>query len=312
MEESYVLHLRQQYQTFQDLYLCYCGYARCKPLHSYGPAVRPNYLLHYIIEGRGIFQINGATYALGAGEGFLIEPNKQTFYQADAQEPWSYLWIGFDGSSAESCLRIIGLDSERLIFRCRDERGRLKELVEEMLCHNNMNAQTDFILQSLLCAFFAQLLEGMDSKYNRLSQTDRENLYVHKAVEFIRNNYADGITVNDVARYVALHRSYLFALFQKVLHMSPQEYLTLFRLTRAKEELTLTDAPVSAIALNCGYQDPQVFTKAFKNKFGITPLKYRKSDREKAKRSLEHLPGAAEAGEDNPAEAAPQAGLPPE
>lgn len=53
MEESYVLHLRQQYQKFSDLYLCYCGYARCEPLHSYGPAVRPNYLLHYIMDGRG-------------------------------------------------------------------------------------------------------------------------------------------------------------------------------------------------------------------------------------------------------------------
>ena len=111
MEESYVLMLRQRYQTFQDLYLCYCGYARCEPLHSYGPAVRPNYLLHYVVEGRGIFQMGGATHALSKGEGFLIEPNKQTFYQADAQEPWTYLWIGFDGTGAEKCLRSVGLGS---------------------------------------------------------------------------------------------------------------------------------------------------------------------------------------------------------
>ncbi len=40
MEESYVLHLQNQYQKFSDFYLCYCGHARCAPLHSYGPAVR--------------------------------------------------------------------------------------------------------------------------------------------------------------------------------------------------------------------------------------------------------------------------------
>ena len=114
MEDSYVLHLRQQYQIFTDLYLCYCGYAYCEPLHSYGPAVRPNYLLHYIMSGKGIYQIDGATHTLGKGEGFLIEPNKQTFYQADVQEPWSYLWIGFDGSNVERCLRTIGLDGEHL------------------------------------------------------------------------------------------------------------------------------------------------------------------------------------------------------
>lgn len=286
MEDSQVLHLLQQYQMFKEFYLCYCGYANCQPLHSYGPAVRPNYLLHYIVDGRGIFQVGGITYALGRGEGFLIEPNKQTFYQADAQEPWTYLWIGFDGTNAEGCLRAVGLDADRLTFRF-DDGGRLTGLVREMLRHNTMSTQNDFLLQSLLCQFFACLSNGISSKIDRLSKEDRENRYVHKAVEFIRNHYIESITVNDVANYVALHRSYLFALFQKVLHISPQEYLTLFRLTRAKEELTLTDVPVANIARNCGYQDPQVFTKAFKSKFGITPLKYRKADRENARRNLE-------------------------
>ena len=82
MEESYVLHLQNQYQKFSDFYLCYCGHARCAPLHCYGPAVRPNYLLHYILEGRGTYRVEGRDYSLGKGEGFLIEPNQQTCYQA--------------------------------------------------------------------------------------------------------------------------------------------------------------------------------------------------------------------------------------
>ena len=49
MENSYVLHLSDH--NFNDLYLCLCGYSKCEPLHSFGPAVRPNYILHYILEG---------------------------------------------------------------------------------------------------------------------------------------------------------------------------------------------------------------------------------------------------------------------
>ena len=73
-------------------------------------------------------------------------------------------------------------------------------------------------------------------------------------------------------------------------------------MTRAKEQLTLTDASVANIATSCGYQDPQVFSKAFKQQFGITPVKYRKWDRERARRSLEHLPESPEeaAERDNP------------
>lgn len=287
MEESRVLHLREQYQKFSDFYLCFCGRARCEPLHSYGPAVRPNYLLHYILDGGGVYRTEDQEFTLRKGEGFLIEPNRQTFYQADAEDPWTYLWVGFDGARCESCLRSLGLGNGRLTFRCGDG-GELLELVESMLACGGSGAEADFMLQSLLCRFFACLARGVSRGPEcRLSRRERENLYVHQALEYIRSNYADGVTVSDVADHVALNRSYLFTLFRRVLGISPQEYLSRFRLTRAKEQLTLTDATVANIALSCGYQDPQVFSKAFKQRFGVTPARYRRWDREQALRSLE-------------------------
>lgn len=296
MEESYVLHLQKQYQKFSDFYLCYCGHARCEPLHSYGPAVRPNYLLHYILEGSGVYHVEDQKFSLQKGEGFLIEPNKQTFYQASEEDPWTYLWIGFDGAKCGSCLRSLGLGEGRLTFRCEDG-GELLKLVESMLAYNKSDTEADFMLQSLLCRFFACLAKGISREpERRLTKRERENLYIHQAMEYIRNNYANGITVADVASYVALNRSYLFTLFRRVLGVSPQECLAQFRLTRAKEQLTLTDASVANIAMSCGYQDPQVFSKAFKQQFGITPVKYRKWDRERALRSLEHLAGTPEDG----------------
>lgn len=296
MEESYVLHLQKQYQKFSDFYLCYCGHARCEPLHSYGPAVRPNYLLHYILEGSGVYHVEDQEFSLQKGEGFLIEPNKQTFYQASEEDPWTYLWIGFDGAKCGSCLQSLGLGEGRLTFRCEDG-GELLKLVESMLAYNKSDTEADFMLQSLLCRFFACLAKGISREpERRLTKRERENLYIHQAMEYIRNNYANGITVADVASYVALNRSYLFTLFRRVLGVSPQECLAQFRLTRAKEQLTLTDASVANIAMSCGYQDPQVFSKAFKQQFGITPVKYRKWDRERALRSLEHLAGTPEDG----------------
>lgn len=289
MEESCVLHLQKQYQKFSDFYLCYCGRARCKPLHSYGPAVRPNYLLHYILDGSGTYRVEGQDFLLHKGEGFLIEPNKQTFYQADGEDPWTYLWIGFNGAKCGSCLRSLGLGDGRLTFRCEDD-GELLKLVESMLAYNRPDAEADFMLQSLLCRFFARLAKGISwGPERRMSRGERENLYIHQAMEYIRNNYANGVTVADIADYVALNRSYLYTLFRRVLGVSPQECLTQFRLTRAKEQLTLTDLSVANIALSCGYQDPQVFSKAFKQQFGITPVKYRRWDREQARRSLERL-----------------------
>ena len=52
MEDAYVLQLLEP--KFKEFHLLFCGYAECKPLHSYGPATRPNYIIHYVMGGKGI------------------------------------------------------------------------------------------------------------------------------------------------------------------------------------------------------------------------------------------------------------------
>ena len=57
-------------QRFADLYMRFCGYEECEPLHKWGPVVRPVYIIHYILSGKGIYQAGGNTWNLGEGEGF--------------------------------------------------------------------------------------------------------------------------------------------------------------------------------------------------------------------------------------------------
>lgn len=273
MEDSYVLQMKNR--KFSDFYLCFCGYAKCSPLHSFGPAVRPNYILHYIMEGKGKFLVNGEEYNLRKGQGFLIEPEVQTFYQADEEVPWTYLWIGFGGKKAEDYLRDLGLNKKQLIFQCGCGE-ELKQIVYSMLKHRKYTAANEYFLEGLLYTFFGTLKENMEIAGNAGEKDG--NLYVRKAVEFIQNNYADPVRVKDIADYVGVNRSYLYTLFQDNLQLSPKEYLTNFRLTRAAELLQLTDLSVETVAMSCGYQDALGFSKIFKAKMGITPSAYRKEN----------------------------------
>lgn len=273
MEDSYVLQMKNH--KFSDFYLCFCGYAKCSPLHSFGPAVRPNYILHYIMEGKGKFLVNGEEYNLQKGQGFLIEPEVQTFYQADEEVPWTYLWIGFGGKKAEDYLRDLGLNKKQLIFQCGCGE-ELKQIVYSMLKHRKYTAANEYFLEGLLYTFFGTLKENMEIAGNAGEKDG--NLYVRKAVEFIQNNYADPVRVKDIADYVGVNRSYLYTLFQDNLQLSPKEYLTNFRLTRAAELLQLTDLSVETVAMSCGYQDALGFSKIFKAKMGITPSAYRKEN----------------------------------
>lgn len=55
----------------------YCGYEKCESGHFWGPAVRNQYLLHYVISGCGTYVVGGETYTLHAGSCFLIRPGER-------------------------------------------------------------------------------------------------------------------------------------------------------------------------------------------------------------------------------------------
>lgn len=271
MESSYVFPLKSQ--LFSDMYLCYCGYEDCLPHHSFGPAVRPNYILHYILKGKGSFHTDGTVYDLGAGQGFLIEPGVQTFYQADGDEPWSYVWIGFGGERAADYLAALGLGGRRITYRSRHS-ARLSAVIEEILKHNTYTTSHRFMRQSLLHTFFSILSEDLDVIASPGGQDG--SLYVRRAVEFIQNNYCYPIRVSDIAEYVCINRSYLYTLFHRELSVSPQEYLARCRLSHAAELLEVTDFSIESVAFSCGYGNAPVFSKAFKEWYGNSPSQYRK------------------------------------
>lgn len=85
---------------FTDFRLCYCGYEECEPGHSFGPAVKSHYVLHYVLSGKGVFRLNNQLYSISKGEAFLIPPDVRAYYAADNDDPWVYLWVGFDGEQA--------------------------------------------------------------------------------------------------------------------------------------------------------------------------------------------------------------------
>lgn len=150
METSWTLPVPKH--KFSDLYLCFCGYEACQPFHSYGPAVRPNYVIHYIISGKGTFTIGNRTYRLTAGQGFFLMPNVRTYYEADADDPWTYLWIGFDGEKAASYVQELGLSEEHPVYQCSFS-GELQSLLFQMQKHNTYDTSDQYLLEGCLYQF---------------------------------------------------------------------------------------------------------------------------------------------------------------
>lgn len=259
--------------AFTDFYLLYCGKQECPSLYSYGPAVRDNFLIHYCLKGKGTYFAREQKYDIRQGDAFLILPGEVTFYQADKEDPWTYVWIGFDGLKASVYLNRCGLDKHHLKVHC-DQIDQLDEIIESMIAHNTLSYSNELFIQGKLFEFFSYFSASANIEYK--SDISTENIHVNKAIEYIQKNYQNVITVNEIADYVGLNRSYLSTIFQKQLHMSPQQFLLKFRITKANDLLVTTDLPINSISYSCGYSNQLAFSKAFHKVTGMSPSAYRK------------------------------------
>ena len=68
----------------------FAGREQCMGSHSFGPAKRAHYLIHFIIKGKGVFFADEKKYVLKQRDMFLIRPGETTFYYADEEDPWEY------------------------------------------------------------------------------------------------------------------------------------------------------------------------------------------------------------------------------
>lgn len=254
-----------------DLHVNNFGYSVTKPCHKYGPAVRSFYLIHYILEGRGEFCTDNNRYPLTKGQGFLIEPDYQTVYMSDANEPWTYVWVGFSGKKAKDILNSIGISQAFPIFTCEGELHP-EQYVMDMLRHNNANTSDLYRQTAMLYLFFSCLAKANKDSTNFES---RGNVYVAHAIRYIQNHYSEPFRIDELARYVGLNRSYLSTLFKKHTGLSPLKYLQTFRLTKAAHLLSMTQLSIASIAFSCGYQEPESFHKIFRQTTGLSPTQYR-------------------------------------
>ena len=239
MEQSFVLQLTNR--QIQDFYLCFCGYEKCDRYQSFGPAVRPNYIVHYILEGEGDYVVEDRRYHLKAGQGFLIEPNTVTFYRANPDNPWTYVWVGFSGPRAPEYLYRLGYNHNHLIFQNADQE-RMRSLVFEMLRHNKNSLRDEFYLHGLFYEFISYMVrEEQPQQYEPECHRENINRYLREAVAYIQRHFSEGLQVADIAREVAVSRVYLYQIFNETLGVSPKEYLTNFCITRATELLTLSE-----------------------------------------------------------------------
>jgi AraC family transcriptional regulator len=101
-----------------------------------------------------------------------------------------------------------------------------------------------------------------------------------RAKELLDAHIGGHITLADLARSCELSPRHLTRAFRQSTGMAPHQWLQQRRIEKAKQLLVTSAAPLSAIALDCGFADQSHFTRTFSRVAGVSPGTWRRTKRE--------------------------------
>ncbi|EGT0015060.1 AraC family transcriptional regulator [Clostridium perfringens] len=251
-----------------------CGIEQGIPGLGYKYEVLKNAVIHYVTKGYGTFKFNGKVYTLKQGDIFILLKGMKVEYVASIDDPWEYYWIGFSGSNANEYLNRTSITNS-YVANC-EKNSKIPQIILNM-CEisktYNPSSSDDILLLKELYSLLYTLIEEFPKPFD---YKDKElHTYIQDALNFINSNYMNSITVQEIADYVNLSRSYLYKMFIKNLGISPQRYLINLRMYKATLLLKGTKLPIGEVASRVGYSDSLLFSKTFSKHFSMSPLNYR-------------------------------------
>jgi AraC-like DNA-binding protein len=183
---------------------------------------------------------------------------------------WEFSWLHFSG---------VGLEGYRasLLSRLTPVALRAPDAARELATSVfDLSERPDVLaLAEASNGISALLTEIMRSLAVGSAQAPLGRGDVRRLADYIRQNCARDLSMEDFISVARLSRYHLIRLFSMQVGMPPYRYLHMCRINNAQHLLRATDRPVSAIAFEVGYADTVNFIRHFRAATGTTPGKYR-------------------------------------
>jgi AraC-like DNA-binding protein len=278
-------------------YVRHCGNPT-RPPWRLGTRRIPDYLLHAVRDGEGVFTLDGVDYEVEAGDLFWVPPNTDHELRgtSDAMScPYVHFDLVYRGRDSQYLFNVpagirdlspygrmvhpplpAGNPFDRLKGRVRTPlNGRVIELIVA-ICNEAARSQpyarwkTSGLMFEILC----ELLRGVEG----VPESYIAHLPVlEKAVAFVREHVADALSVSAVARFTGISVPELRALFVQHYGCSPRAFIRRARIEKAKELLIeYEDLNVTEAAELVGFSCIHSFTRAFKQIEGVPPTAFRR------------------------------------
>ncbi len=236
-----------------------------------------SYLLMYIESGSIEVYYNQTYQVATAGQFVWIDCYEEHGYTA--LEPWSCLWLHFDGVSAREFYNaIVGRHGQ--IFKLDNAYPVIAKMDLILRTFQNghvvREAMVSKYIYDILTSFFLQKKLPQSGDAGRHTPGSLAAM-AEESMMFINDHFAEMITVDELARQAGLSTYHYIRSFKRAMGITPYQYLIHTRLNAAKYLLINSDLSIKEICFQSGFVSESVFNHRFKTQVGMTPGDYRSS-----------------------------------
>jgi len=242
------------------------------------PRIVYQYEIQIFTKSGGVAIIDDNEYPIRRGDIRFLRPGQKVFTKLHFECYYCRFIFdtNFDKDTFQPFYRNPCLDSipEFLSAYTPDDYYNIFEYMINKYVSHGMHAP--ILLKAKVLELLGLLYED-SCRQNSAGPIDRNIAdAVTEAMRYIREKYAEPITLSDISKHVNLSPTYFHRVFKKVVTMKRLEYITKIRLEQAKKYLLTTPMPVAEIAERCGFDSTAYFTTLFHKHLGQTPGTYRK------------------------------------
>jgi AraC family transcriptional regulator, arabinose operon regulatory protein len=225
------------------------------------------------VQGEGVLRLQGKEMAVSKGQGMFLLPGEPHMYYA-RQEPWSVRWVTFQGRQARQLLDTLGLNTSQVLYTTHPD-TLLSKIHSIIAMLSSADPMRNTECSALVYRIVLDLFHYSSPSEVRSKQQHYEQL--EPILHLIDKKYREPITLAELAEQVMYSQQYTCHLFQQAMGMRPFEYITKYRLLKAKELLLRhPKLDVKLVAREVGYEHPSYFIKLFKREEGVTPNAFRR------------------------------------
>lgn len=238
------------------------------------------YEIYFFLGGDVSYLVDGKNYKLNRGDLLLISPQElhRPIVKAGSVYERIVLWIDrtyLASLSTPECDLTLCFQSDKhnhtnVIHTNAMMRGRIAELFE-LLCREAYS--TDFAAeayaQGLLLQLLAEVNRLVQQRDEPVSSSEAPSL-VNRITSYINTHYGEDISLDTLSAHFFVSKYYLSHEFSQKIGISVVRYLTLKRLSIAKELLS-EGLSASEVCAHCGFHNYTTFYRTFREEYGISP-----------------------------------------